>query len=176
MTDNKKLIEKAHTPTDDERESLVQKLEDEVSYRVRTAVALFKGGHAFEAQVTEGRASVRKIAAGFRRSEVPELRIRIADEISNIQVGSGSESTTIGITAALEAADALIAAGVVTEEPEWEYGYRPTYAPMHPEHPGEPMPEIWPTNRKPDEFLPGMGGPYRRTKMTPAGPWLPVES
>lgn len=52
-----------------------------------------------------------------------DLRIRIADEISNIQVGSGYESTTIGITAALEAADALIAAGVVTEEPGWEYGY-----------------------------------------------------
>lgn len=51
-----------------------------------------------------------------------DLRTRIADEISNIQVGSGYESTTIGITAALEAADALIAAGVVAEEPEWEYG------------------------------------------------------
>lgn len=49
-----------------------------------------------------------------------DLRSRIADEISSIQVGSGYESTTIGITAALEAADALIAAGVVAEEPEWE--------------------------------------------------------
>lgn len=49
-----------------------------------------------------------------------DLRTRIADEISNIQVGTGYESTTIGITAALEAADALIAAGVVAEEPEWE--------------------------------------------------------
>lgn len=47
-----------------------------------------------------------------------DLRSRIADEISSIQVGSGYESTTIGITAALEAADALIAAGVVAEEPE----------------------------------------------------------
>lgn len=53
-----------------------------------------------------------------------DLRFRIADEISGIQVGSGYESTTIGITAALEAADALIAAGVVAEEPEWEWGYR----------------------------------------------------
>lgn len=53
-----------------------------------------------------------------------DLRILIADEISSIQVGSGYESTTIGITAALEAADALIAAGVVAEEPEWEYARR----------------------------------------------------
>lgn len=52
-----------------------------------------------------------------------DLRSRIADEISSIQVGSGYESTTIGITAALEAADALIAAGVVAEEPEWEVEY-----------------------------------------------------
>lgn len=55
-----------------------------------------------------------------------DIRIRIADEIANIQVGAGYESTTIGITAALEAADALIAAGVVAEEPEWEYGVRAT--------------------------------------------------
>ncbi len=55
-----------------------------------------------------------------------DFRWRIADEIASIQIGSGYESTTIGITAALEAADALIAAGVVTEEPEWEYGVRAT--------------------------------------------------
>ena len=40
-----------------------------------------------------------------------EDRIEIADEISGVQVGVGYESTTIGITAALEAADLLIAAG-----------------------------------------------------------------
>ncbi|WP_417540765.1 hypothetical protein [Microbacterium maritypicum] len=56
-----------------------------------------------------------------------DLRIRIADEISNIQVGSGYESTTIGITAALEAADALIAAGVVAEEPEGRRQYTAAY-------------------------------------------------
>lgn len=54
-------------------------------------------------------------------NEKNDLRFRIADEISSIQVGSGYESTPIGITAALEAADALIAAGVVEAEPEWEY-------------------------------------------------------
>lgn len=87
---------------------------------------------------------------------------------------AGRES---GFTTATQTRDAArTVLDHLAEEPEWEYGYRPTYAPMHPEHPGEPMPEIWPTNRKPDEFLPGMGGPYRRTKMTPAGPWLPVES
>ena len=36
-----------------------------------------------------------------------------ADEISNIQVGTGYESVTIGITAALEAARALDAAGLL---------------------------------------------------------------
>ncbi|WP_282847197.1 hypothetical protein [Microbacterium oxydans] len=52
-----------------------------------------------------------------------DQRTRIADEISGIQVGSGFYSTSIGSDAALEVADALIAAGVVTEDPEWEYGY-----------------------------------------------------
>jgi hypothetical protein len=37
------------------------------------------------------------------------LRLEIAGEISGIQVGSGYESVTIGITAALEAADAVLA-------------------------------------------------------------------
>lgn len=40
-----------------------------------------------------------------------EDRETIAGEISGVQVGVGYESTTIGITAALEAADLLIAAG-----------------------------------------------------------------
>ena len=40
-----------------------------------------------------------------------EDREAIAGEISGVQVGVGYESTTIGITAALEAADLLIAAG-----------------------------------------------------------------
>lgn len=53
-----------------------------------------------------------------------DIRMRIADEIAGIVVGEGYYSTTIGITAALEAADALIAAGVVAEEPEWEYGVK----------------------------------------------------
>lgn len=39
------------------------------------------------------------------------LRQDMADEISGILVGTGFELTTIGISAALEAADALIAAG-----------------------------------------------------------------
>ena len=56
-----------------------------------------------------------------------DLRSRIADEISSIQVGSGYESTTIGITAALEAADALIAAGVVAEEPEGRRWFSAAY-------------------------------------------------
>lgn len=56
-----------------------------------------------------------------------DLRSRIADEISSIQVGSGYESTTIGITAALEAADALIAAGVVSEEPEGRRQFTAAY-------------------------------------------------
>jgi len=43
----------------------------------------------------------------------------IADEISGIVVGQGYESTTIGISAALEAADALIAAGY-RKQPEPE--------------------------------------------------------
>lgn len=74
-------------------------------------------------------------------------------------------------------AEVRAAALAEQDETEWEYGYRPTYAPMHPEHAGEPMPEIWPTNRTPDDFVPGMGGAYRRTKqrVTPAGPWMPVE-
>lgn len=38
---------------------------------------------------------------------------RAADEISGIQVGTGYESVTIGITAALEAARALDAAGLL---------------------------------------------------------------
>lgn len=63
------LIIAALTPTDDEREALVRKLEDEVEYRVRTAVALHKGGHDHEEQVRQGRASVRFLAAGFPRSE-----------------------------------------------------------------------------------------------------------
>ena len=41
-------------------------------------------------------------------------RTAIADEISGIVVGSGYESVTIGIDAALEAADALLASGVFT--------------------------------------------------------------
>lgn len=66
------LIFRNETPTDDEQEALVKRLEDEVEYRVRTAVALHKGGHDHGDQVRKGRASVRFIAAGFRRSEVPE--------------------------------------------------------------------------------------------------------
>lgn len=47
------------------------------------------------------------------------LRQDMAGEISGIAVGSGYESTSIGITAALEAADALIAAGYGKQsEPE----------------------------------------------------------
>lgn len=38
---------------------------------------------------------------------------RAADEISGIQVGTGYESVTIGITAAMEAARALDAAGLL---------------------------------------------------------------
>lgn len=45
-----------------------------------------------------------------RDDEREALRSDIADEISGVQVGVGYESTTIGITAALEAADLLIAA------------------------------------------------------------------
>lgn len=56
-----------------------------------------------------------------------DLRLRIADEIASIQVGEGYYSTTIGITAALEAADALIAAGVVAEEPEGRRQFTAAY-------------------------------------------------
>jgi hypothetical protein len=64
------------------------------------------------------------------------LRMRIADEIAGIVVGEGYYSMTIGITAALEVADALISAGVVAEEPEWEYGVR-----LHPNAEYLPAPE-----------------------------------
>ena len=63
------LIFRNETPTDDEQEALVKRLEDEVEYRVRTAVALHKGGHDHEEQVRQGWASVRFLAAGFRRTE-----------------------------------------------------------------------------------------------------------
>lgn len=89
-----------------------------------------------------------------------DLRSRIADEISNIQVGAGYESTTIGITAALEAADALIAAGVVSEEPEWA--------------------EEWTAYGRGvmGEFMiPEPKGPNYAThqRVVKAGPWVPVE-
>lgn len=71
LADALEAAEKAHTPTEDEREALVKRLEDEVEYRVRTAVALHKGGHDHEEQVRQGRASVRFLAADFRRSAEP---------------------------------------------------------------------------------------------------------
>jgi hypothetical protein len=88
-----------------------------------------------------------------------DLRTRIADEISNIQVGSGYESTTIGITAALEAANALIAAGVVAEEPEWEDGIEYGYLDF--EH----------------GLIPLMSGYEGITHERPVryGPWVPVK-
>src|SRR5690606_28527608 len=49
------VFEQAHTPADDEREVLTKKLADELEYRVRTAVALSKGGHDHRPQVAEGR-------------------------------------------------------------------------------------------------------------------------
>lgn len=60
-------------------------------------------------------------------------------------------------------------------EPEWEYGYRGRYAVMHPTKAGQRIetPEI--TQRTPDNWLPEMGGIYRRRPSAPAGPWLPVE-
>lgn len=56
-------------------------------------------------------------AAGFRRNRgrgpiTDDERQAIADEISGIQVGSGYESVTIGIDAALEAADVILASPV----------------------------------------------------------------
>ena len=55
-----------------------------------------------------------------RDDEREAMRSDIADEISGVEVGSGYESTTIGIHAALEAADLLIAAGYRQHpEPEW---------------------------------------------------------
>lgn len=52
-------------PADDVREALTKRLADEIEYRVRTAVALAKGGHSIAAQVTDGRASVPVILAQF---------------------------------------------------------------------------------------------------------------
>ena len=103
--------------------------------------------------------------------------IRAADRVTAHMFSAASPDAVEAFDRWLAAHDAEVRAGVVAEEPEWEYGYRPTYAPMHPEHAGEPMPEIWPTNRTPDDFLPGMGGAYQRTKkrVTPAGPWAPVK-
>ena len=72
LADALEAAEKAPAPTDDEREAQIKCLEDEVEYRVRTAVALSKGGHDHNEQVRQGRASIRFLAAGFRRSEVPE--------------------------------------------------------------------------------------------------------
>lgn len=45
-----------------------------------------------------------------------DMREEIAGEIAGIQVGTGYESTTIGITAALEAADAILTRYTVTEK------------------------------------------------------------
>ncbi|QEA30405.1 hypothetical protein FGL91_18740 [Microbacterium sp. CBA3102] len=100
---------------------------------------------------------------------VSKLRTWIADEISSIQVGSGYESTTIGITAALEAADALIAAGVVTEEPDWEYGiYDPATNDV----------DTCGTDRVTHESFTGVRweetGEYIVRRRV-AGPWLPVQ-
>lgn len=78
----------------------------------------------------------------------------------------------------LAAHDAEVRASVVAEEPEWEYGYRPTYGEMHPSKAGERTYAIWVTRRTPDNWRPEMGEVYRRTaeKVIPAGPWVPVEN
>lgn len=108
-----------------------------------------------------------------------DLRIRIADEISNIQVGSGYESTTIGITAALEAADALIAAGVVAEEPEWEYRiavggeHEWPFGPRDEEQ-GAPLEEVQAALGG-QHGDPMSGDIERRAKAIPAGPLVPVK-
>jgi hypothetical protein len=106
-----------------------------------------------------------------------DLRTRIADEISSIQVGSGYESTTIGITAALEAADALIAAGVVAEEPEWEYGV--SYStPSGPSIDGYRIRSYMKVEsvEKAQEFAALVQRPMiqKRTKAVPAGEWVSV--
>lgn len=63
---------------------------------------------------TDARYTVDGALMDARLHESPpdDEREAIADEISGIQVGSGYESVTIGITAALEAADAIMASPV----------------------------------------------------------------
>lgn len=61
----------------------------------------------------EDRADIVQVLAVISAS--PATRGAVADEISGIVVGSGYESVSIGITAALEAADALLAAFTITE-------------------------------------------------------------
>ncbi|WP_102191516.1 hypothetical protein [Microbacterium aurantiacum] len=68
------VFEKAHAPAGDEREAMIVRLSDELEYRVRTAVALSKGGRGIGGQVTDGRAAVRHIAAGLCRFEASEPR------------------------------------------------------------------------------------------------------
>lgn len=106
-----------------------------------------------------------------------DLRTRIADEISGIQVGSGYESTTIGITAALEAADALIAAGVVAEEPEWAVSVARTTGY------GDPVVYDFPDRLAAERFIKNpplwFPGDDNQTKTLvrrrKAGPWAPVK-
>lgn len=47
--------------------------------------------------------------------DAAENRIALADEISGVAVGSGYESTTIGIDAAMEAADLILASDWLAE-------------------------------------------------------------
>lgn len=115
-----------------------------------------------------------------------DLRIRIADEISDIVIGTGYYSTTIGINAALEAADALIAAGIVAEETDWEYGWK-SHFPNGEEYEGSECKSresaeetIRTLQEREDRAEDQIGGRllytlWKRTKER-AGPWEPVEN
>lgn len=61
-----------------------------------------------------------------RDNAMSDIRSDMADEISGVQVGSGYESTTIGITAALEAADLLLASPVIRriQAEAWDAGHK----------------------------------------------------
>lgn len=78
---------------DDVREALAKRLADEIEYRVRTAVALAKGGHSIAAQVADGRASVPVILAQFEvrpRGTVTDAE-RYALALRAIADGDGPE-------------------------------------------------------------------------------------
>lgn len=69
----------------------------------------------------------------------------------------------------LAAHDAEVRAGVVTEEPEWEYGWRDDRPVRWAS--GTNLPASFPKTVYPYESRPGL----TRVRRRKAGPWVPVE-